>query len=271
MKTLDKKQILEKTDKPVVFRELIPKFKETKQSQAVGLCPAHDDSNASLSMDTMTGAVHCFACGFKGGLVDVVMKVKVLDFKPALYWLAERAGIDTTQVTPKGKTGKPRCIATFYYTDTEGKRLYWKERIEPGRNGRKKEFIFYHLDKAGKKQTGRGGVEAVPYRLHEIVKAETVYILEGEAKSDLVASWGLAATCLDSGAKSKWHDRYTGFFEGKEVIIVPDNDTAGEEYLQTIATALHGKVKSLKVLRLPGLKEKGDILDWIKQGGRADA
>ena len=271
MKTLDKKQILEKTDFTALFSEVIQKYKGTKPGQATGLCPFHSDSNPSLSLNLSSGAFNCFSCGAKGGPVDLFMQVWGLSFLETLKRLAERAGIDTTQATPKGKTGKPRTVATFYYTDAEGKRLYWKERIEPGRNGRKKEFIFYHLDKAGKKQTGRGGVEAVPYRLHEIVKAETAYILEGCAKSDLLASWGLAATCLDSGAKSKWHERYTSIFEGKEVVIVPDNDPAGEEYLSTIATALYGKVKSLKVLRLPGLKEKQDLLDWIKQGGRKDA
>jgi putative DNA primase/helicase len=131
---------------------------------------------------------------------------------------------------------------------------------------RKKVFYFYHLEANGKKQKNRG-YDAVPYRLHEIVKADKIFILEGESKADLLASWGLAATCLDSGSKSKWHSRYEQFFIGKEIIICPDNDSAGEGYLKTIAAALHGKAKSVKVLRLPGLKEKEDILDWIKRGG----
>lgn len=268
---IDKKAVIEKTDFAALYHEAVQKFKITKPGQATGLCPFHSDSNPSLSLNLSSGAFNCFSCGAKGGPVDLLMQTWGLDFKTTLTRLAEKAGIATTQAAPKGKTGKPRTVATFYYTDAEGKRLYWKERIEPGKNGRKKEFIFYHLDKAGKKQTGRGESEAVPYRLHEIIKDERVFILEGEKKADLLASWGLTATCLDSGAKSKWHDRYTPFFEGKEVVIVPDNDTAGEEYLQTIATALYGKVKSLKVLRLPGLKNKEDIIDWVKQGGRADA
>lgn len=266
MKTLDKKEILSRLDFAALYREAIQKFKDTKPGQATGLCPFHSDSNPSLSLNLSSGAFNCFSCGAKGGPVDLLMQTGGLDFKTTLTRLAERAGIDTTQATPSNKTGKPRTVATFYYTDAEGKRLYWKERIEPGRNGRKKEFIF----KTGKNQTGRGG-EAVPYRLHEVIKAETVYILEGEKKADLLASWGLVATCLDSGAKSKWHDRYTAYFEGKEVVIVPDNDPPGEGYLETVAPALYGKVKSLKVLRLPGLKNKEDVCDWARQGGRADA
>src|SRR3989338_9213315 len=63
--------------------------------------------------------------------------------------------------------------------------------------------------------------------------------------------------------------RYDQCFEGTEIVIVPDNDLPGEGYLNTIATGLRGKVKSLKVLRLPGLKEKEDIIDWVKRGGHA--
>lgn len=266
MNILDKKEILSRLDFAALYREAIQKFKDTKPGQATGLCPFHSDSNPSLSLNLSSGAFNCFSCGAKGGPLDLLMQTWGLSFFETLQRLAEKAGIAPTQATPKGKTGKPRTVDTFYYTDAEGKRLYWKERIEPGRNGRKKEFIF----KTGKNQTGRGG-EAVPYRLHETIKADKVFILEGEKKADLLAFWGLAATCLDSGAKSKWHDRYTAYFEGKEVVIVPDNDTAGEGYLETIATALMGKVKSLKVLRLPGLKNKEDVIDWVKQGGRADA
>ena len=257
---IDKKEILSRTDFKTLYRELIPKFKETKHDQAIGLCLFHNDHHESLSLNTITGAFNCFACDAKGGPIDLCMKVWGLDFKNTLHRLAERAGI---KIGNNDKaSNKPRCIATFHYTDAEGKRLYRKTRYEPGWNGRKKDFLFFH----GSKEKGRG-CDAVPYRLHEIIKANKVFFVEGEAKADLLASWGLAATCLDSGANSKWHSRYDQFFAGKEIIIVPDNDAAGKGYLRTVATALHGKSKSIKVLRLPGLQEKQDILDWIKQEG----
>lgn len=94
-----------------------------------------------------------------------------------------------------------------------------------------------------------------------------VYFLEGEAKADMLASWGLVATCLDTGAESKWKPAYTPYFKGRDVVIVPDNDKAGEGYCTTVATALQGVAATVRVLRLPGLPEKGDVLDWIETPG----
>lgn len=101
--------------------------------------------------------------------------------------------------------------------------------------------------------------------------APVIYFLEGEAKADLLASWGLVATCLDTGAESKWKAAYTPYFKGRHIVIVPDNDQAGEVYLSTVAKGLYEAAASVKVLRLPGLPEKGDVLDWIETPGNDKA
>lgn len=94
---------------------------------------------------------------------------------------------------------------------------------------------------------------------------KNVIIVEGESKADLLNSWGLTATCLDSGANSPWKDAYLKAFEGKEkVIILPDNDTPGKNYACKIASELHGKVEELKVVVLPGLSKAEDVIDWSK-------
>lgn len=250
---------------PAVIRDLFPSMQTTGKDQALVCCPFHQDETPSLSVNLSAGLFHCFACGASGNGFELFMKVNGVDFAAALHDLEKRAGIAAPSKV------KPRKVATFTYTDEKGRRLYVKERWEPARDGkRKKEFFFSHYDKAGKLQKGfKKGASHVLYRLHEIVKADQVFILEGEKKADLLASWGLAATCLDTGAESKWRDHYTPHLAGKDVVIVPDNDAAGEGYLQAVAKALHGKARSVKVLRLPGLPEKGDILDFVKlqEGG----
>lgn len=97
--------------------------------------------------------------------------------------------------------------------------------------------------------------------------APVIFFVEGEGKADLLASWGLVATCLDTGAESKWKPAYTPYFTGRHVVIVPDNDQAGEGYLAAVAKGLYEAAASVRVLRLPGLPEKGDVLDWIETPG----
>lgn len=261
-----KAAVLERLDIPALLRELFPVVEVERGDQVKVNCCFHGDDTPSLSVNTAKGLFNCFGCPAEGNFFDLYMQVKGCDFKAALNDLEARAGILCKAPTPAAApTIKPRRVATFTYTDENGKRLYIKERWEPARDGkRSKEFFFSHFDKQGKKQPGYKGLHVL-YRLPEIVKADQVFILEGEKKADLLSTWGLAATCLDTGAESKWKANYTQYFTGKNVVIVPDQDQAGEAYLQTVARALQGVALSVRVLRLPGLNEKQDVIDWAQQ------
>jgi len=259
--------------------DLLPEYTPVGREQALVRCCYHTEETPSLSVQLSTGLHNCKACSGKGDLFNLVMRVRGCDFKAALDYLESRAGIVTTTATARPSTTtskatapkvKTRKVATFTYTDAEGRKLYQKERHEPARDGiRSKEFFFSSWDKQGNRQKGFKG-DHLPYRLHEVVKAPpeaVVFFVEGEGKVDLLASWGLVATCLDTGAESKWKPAYTPYFTGRHVVIVPDNDQAGEVYLAAVAKGLYEAAASVRVLRLPDLPEKGDVLDWIETPG----
>jgi hypothetical protein len=52
----------------------------------------------------------------------------------------------------------------------------------------------------------------------------------------------------------------------KMVYLLPDNDEPGEHYMQDVYRALMALEvpPAVKVLRLPGLPDKGDIVDWLQ-------
>ena len=55
---------------------------------------------------------------------------------------------------------------------------------------------------------------------------------------------------------------------GREVVVCVDNDENGERYGQEVARlAADAGAISIKILRLPGLPEKGDVEDWLGAGG----
>lgn len=261
---IDKDEILQFLDIRAFYKSFIPSFKETGKGQAIGLCPFHDDHSPSLSVRLTDGLYNCLAnCGAKGDVFKFYQDLKKVDFPTALQEIAASQGITDT-------SAKQKVVATFEYKDAAGKTLYIKERLEPGRNGRNKEFRFKHRE--GNKSVSGRGSEPVLYNLPELIKSKYAVIVEGEGKADLLRKWGLAATCIDSGAGSPWKDEYTKAFEGKEkVVILPDNDSPGRSYAAKIANALYGKVGSLKVVELLGLQEAEDILDWLKIGGNDKA
>jgi DNA primase len=89
-----------------------------------------------------------------------------------------------------------------------------------------------------------------------------------------LTAWGLVAVCTDSGAAGRWPSSFNEFFTGRTVVILPDNDEPGEKYAARVAAALLPVADCVKVLRLPGLPQKGDLLDYIsmqRKGAAPDA
>src|SRR5439155_5918379 len=80
---------------------------------------------------------------------------------------------------------------------------------------------------------------------------------------ELEVGYKVAATCNFDGA-GKWKDEYSPYFAGKRVVIFPDNDEAGRLHAQTVATSALKFSESVKVVELPGLPEKGDVADFLK-------
>src|SRR3990172_2489580 len=178
--------------------------------------------------------------------------------------IRREAGIEGPAI-PAASKARSTLVKTFTYYDAEGVPLYTKERWEPGFDGGKKSFVFRHNG-----QKGRGG-DAVLYNLAALAEAETVFIVEGEGKADRLNSWGLTATCLDSGAKSPWRSSYADALDGKHIVILPDNDEPGRGYGERLAHSLKGKARSVKIIDLPGLREKEDIVNWARAEGNNKA
>lgn len=260
---MDKKTLLKSLDMKSLYLTLVPTLHDNGGNlEAKGLCPFHDDHKPSLSINLVTGLYRCFACGAAGDVFAFYQKLKGgIEFPIALAEIAAMQGI----AEPNGNGAKSKVVARYEYKDREGRTLYAKERIEPGRNGRKKEFLFKHLEGQTWK-TGRG-CDAIPYNLPVLIQSKDVFIVEGEGKVDFLKTWGLETTCFDSGANSPWRSKYLPFFQGKRVTILPDNDQPGEFYASSLAKKIYGQVKSLKICRLPGLDVHGDIIDWSKISG----
>ena len=54
---------------------------------------------------------------------------------------------------------------------------------------------------------------------------------------------GIPATC-NAGGANKWPDGLNEYFEGKEVIILPDNDEAGKNHAKLVRRKLKQSSKA---------------------------
>jgi putative DNA primase/helicase len=166
---------------------------------------------------------------------------------------------------------KPRIVATYDYHDANGKMIFQVCRKEPGKNGNPKDFLQRQPDPQNPDKWiwKMAGVEYLPYRLPEVLKAKTVFICEGEKDCDRLAALGLVAT-TNAGGAGKWRKTYTQYFPGKAAVILPDNDEPGKAHALDVARNLHGVADVVRILELPGLPEKGDVSDWLKAGGTVE-
>ena len=145
--------------------------------------------------------------------------------------------------------------ATYKYTDENGAELYSVLRLY---NPKTKDKTF--LQKSPD-HWGLENVRRVLYRLPEVMKSDKVFIVEGEKDADTLAANGFCATTNSGGAKN-WNADFTRFLQGKHVVILADNDEAGQEHARLVVREINDIVASLKVLT-PSKLPKGDVTDFF--------
>jgi putative DNA primase/helicase len=154
---------------------------------------------------------------------------------------------------------RPTIVKTYDYTDERGDLLFQAVRYRP------KDFKQRRPDGNGGWIWKLSDVRRVPYRLPEVLAAdptETVYIFEGEEDVDRAYESGLVATTNPQGV-GKWQDEYSSYLQGRNVVVVPDNDTDGHKHGEEVARSAYPLASSVKVLHLPDLGHKEDFRDWL--------
>ena len=223
-------------------------------------CPGHDGTREdSLSVTEKDGTVllHCFSEGCRyddimralgleagDGFANARVPWNVKDFKPKL----------------RHPPWERQPSAVYPYADESGVVLYEVCRFDDPKDFRQR--------RPGE-GWGLGDVRRVLYRLPELIDSiGTVYVVEGEKDADRLRELGVVATTSAQGAKSARKTDWTPL-EGRDVVVLPDNDPEGREYATAVTEAI-SRAKSIRVVQLPGLPTHGDVSDWLDAGHTLD-
>jgi hypothetical protein len=243
-----KQEVLNNLDVRSYYSQSFPGIRWNGKSEAQVKCIFHDDGKTpSLAINCQTGEFHCFGCEAKGSVFDFHMRQKGLTFPEAVIDLADISGVKDHR----------KHAAEYSYTDENGKPVFVIRRFL--NDDSSKTFRAFSPD--GK--PGLNGAKPLPYHLPELVKSETVYICEGEKDVETLRKQGLTATTNPFGA-GKWQPELNAWFKGKNIIILGDNDEPGRKHGLSVAQNLSSVAKSIKIVTLPGLPEKGDVTDFLK-------
>ncbi len=271
--------------------------------------PAHSSkselrwgTNGSFSIDVTAGTWFDHEAKEGGGVLDLIARETGRHVNGAaggaVEWLREHGydvednhdrNLPAPVSTSKAPAGKKTIDEIYEYVDESGELLFQAVR-----------FVFIGPDgkpltKDGKVQKTFGqrrralptdepdkvhdgwrwsvkGCRLVPYRLPDLLEAlsaeRPVFIVEGERKVDRLAELGVPATCNPMGS-GKWPETFGDFFRDADIIHLSDNDEAGRNHTAVVGAALTGIAARQRVLDLPDLPAKGDVVDWIAKGGDA--
>jgi hypothetical protein len=155
---------------------------------------------------------------------------------------------------------KYKADGKFVLKDGKHRKTFRQRRPDPTRPG----AWLYNMDT----------VQRIPYRLPQLIEAvannHPVVIVEGELKADRLAAIGIVATCNPGGA-GKWQSDFSEHLRGAAVFLCPDSDAVGRNHMHAVAETLVGVASSIRVLTLPNLPPKGDVIDWMAAGGTREA
>lgn len=234
-----------------------------KSGQWYALCPAHDDTEPSLAITT----------GEDGQ--RIIVKCRAGCAQDRIIQILAAQGLDVRDPAKPREPKRPRkIVATYDYCDEHGVMRYQAIRTDPkgfwqrapdGKGGWLKK-----PDRTGKMRLTMDGIEPLPYRLPELLRQPhaPVLIVEGEKHVDALMAGGFLATCNHGGTAGT--DRWptiASWLAGRQVTILPDNDTPGQVHALGVASALSGIAASVSFLDLPGLPPKGDVINWMEAGG----
>ena len=221
-------------------------------------------NHGSKSVDLQKGTWFDHEAKEGGGVVDLVRREEGATIGNNIASILQRKfGIDMRvqeRLAPRNYLSK-----IFDYFDEDGVLRYQVQRFEP------KTFRQRRPDDKGGWINNMEGVEALPYALPSLLanKNRAIYVVEGEKCADRLIREGKLATTNHGGANN-WKPEINKWFKDRLVVVIPDNDEAGRKHADRVCHNLVGIAAEIRRIDLPGLKEKGDIVDWLDSGNSVE-
>ena len=245
----------------------------------------HQNGTPAFSLYDNGTKWKCHSCGAGGDIINLFYMVNRLEdtpenFKYAVKTLSEMFHIGSIPSEPSQTyrpTGKAGSRTHVYY-NADGS-IFGKKTITVLTDGKKLPCWYLYDPETNSYSKGLNGQKAPLYNANVLhnMDEETVFITEGEKDADTVSNMdGIPATTIPNGAGfSQWIDLYNDGLQGKDIIILTDNDEAGRNYGIKVAQNTLNIAKSVKIIPATAIwskcPPKGDISDIVQALGEDEA
>lgn len=282
----------------VVTYDVVSSFIQLKKKGVdyVANCPFHNEKTPSFSVSPAKNMYKCFGCGKSGDGITWLMEHERMNYIEALKWVAEKNNIQIEEVGVRKQIQKPVPRLEKLSKET----IDWFEKHRgisnstllrfgvtecmewmPKAQAEVKTICFNYFKNEqlvnikyrakGKDFKLAKDAELVFYNIDAIKGEDTVYITEGEIDAMSLYEAGIYnVISVPNGAAVKGVTRleyldncWQYFTDLKKIILVVDNDAAGEKLKDELARRL-GFNKCWVVQYLDGCKDANDVL--VKHG-----
>lgn len=247
------------------------------------LCPFHDDTHPSASVNTQKGLFHCWVCNVgyneeqfvaKMNNISTADAIKLLgkynlnddwNYNKGLLWsdtnfLERVKGLGLSEdlissmnlglVRPEGSNKRLLGIPIFYNNILVDVRRY--------------NLLKYDgVPKCCSNENAESGW-IIPYDSF-LNSNEPCYLFEGEKDMLIAREYGLNAYTLVSGAGATPNQNIIGAFKDKDIVLCYDNDEAGYNGMVNVFKSIKDLAKSVKYIKIGDVvkENKEDFYDYI--------
>lgn len=202
-----------------------------------GQCPAHDDREPSLSINTGDDGRALLRCHAGCAVEDVVEAL-------GLRWADLHPGEGNVEGVA-ARSAPPAAPSRYEYRRADGTVIGAVVR-RSGKRFHQERLIGVHWESGGCDE-----LKFTPYRLPELLAAvaagRPILCVEGERDVDTAWSHGIPATC-NAGGAGKWTPAHAAHLAGAEVTVVSDQDDPGRAHAAAVAASLHNVARSVQVV-----------------------
>lgn len=247
------------------------------------LCPFHNDTHPSASVNTQKGLFHCWVCNVgyneeqfvaKMNNISTADAIKLLgkynlnddwNYNKGLLWsdtnfLERVKGLGLSEdlissmnlglVRPEGSNKRLLGIPVFYNNILVDIRRY--------------NLLKYDgVPKCCSNENAESGW-IIPYDSF-LNSNEPCYLFEGEKDMLIAREYGLNAYTLVSGAGATPNQNIIGAFKDKDIVLCYDNDEAGYNGMVNVFKSIKDLAKSVKYIKIGDVvkENKEDFYDYI--------
>lgn len=274
-------------DRIVDYRSEYSVIKKAKVTgdQMIGLCPFHDDSNNSFSVNLKTGQWHCFAEDRGGNFLDFYAELNGCDTKEAYRQIMDKYGVSAEDQKRNQEqernyslaqyafekrlpeewlkqecflsTAKERSGATYMkipYLDENRRETTYRKRFA------RKDFRWKYGS------SGKIGLYG-EWRLPNIRSVGYAVMVEGE--SDSQSLWYMGISALGVPGASMFKPHQAAMLQDLKIYLHHEPDQGGETFIRKMLAGLReggfiGEVYQFSCSRIQGCKDPSDV--YVKFG-----